>query len=292
MTRGTGSIAGIDVSFDPSGYGEILGELDARSSSAHSIRIRIRPVDSIDAPSVPRDAFYGPVSAWCRGPTWTFVGEHTRVDASGDAIEVCHRGDAPERLALELGVHAALASSGRHHLHAAVLRSPSGEIVLIAGPSGAGKSTVCLALGQLGWDIGGDDIAYVDHERRVWPLRREVRASARTLSLFPELTARRADEGKMLVDVRRCPMDGVPGALLFPTIGSCERSHTHSMTQVDVFPRLLLGSAFAALPSQEGTRRALAGIAAHVPAAAMVLGRDLLDDPAAVMSSLVAACRS
>lgn len=42
-------------------------------------------------------------------------------------------------------------------LHAAALRSPGGEIVLLAAPSGSGKSTLAGALIAAGWDYLGDE---------------------------------------------------------------------------------------------------------------------------------------
>jgi hypothetical protein len=66
------------------------------------------------------------------------------------------------RVATEAGVLA---------LHAAAVRSPGGEVVLLAGPSGAGKSTLAAALIRDGWDYLGDEAIGItpDHHAIGYP---------------------------------------------------------------------------------------------------------------------------
>ncbi|MCU0623456.1 MAG: hypothetical protein MUF53_06265 [Gemmatimonadaceae bacterium] len=50
---------------------------------------------------------------------------------------------------------------GWHHVHAATVVAPDGTGWLLTGPSGSGKSTTVAALGSAGWQVGGDDAAFL-----------------------------------------------------------------------------------------------------------------------------------
>jgi hypothetical protein len=50
---------------------------------------------------------------------------------------------------------------GYHHIHSAILLSPSGTGLMLVGRSGSGKSTTTALLAQKGWQVGTDDIAFM-----------------------------------------------------------------------------------------------------------------------------------
>ena len=75
--------------------------------------------------------------------------------------------DAIEDLLTELPTLAMLAllfglrRLGWHHLHGATAVAPDGTGWLFTGPTGSGKSTTVAAVGRAGWQVGGDDAAFL-----------------------------------------------------------------------------------------------------------------------------------
>lgn len=148
---------------------------------------------------------------------------------------------------------AQLAAHRRYGLHASAVDGDHGG-VLIVGDSGSGKSTLAVSLVSQGWRYVADDAvalraADVDASVKVLAVRRSLSCGPETVRHLPELRSHigpgavQAD-GKCLID----PDAAFPGqsaswclprAIVFPEIGSGDRSDIEALSGQDAVLRLL-----------------------------------------------------
>ena len=180
----------------------------------------------------------------------------------------------------------ALPTFGLFHLRAAVVRDPDERGWLVAGPPGTGKSTATLALASTGWHFAADDAAYVAGPANAivahgWAA--PLRITARTAHAFG--LERRAPH----TEIRAEPVLDIALAgrrldairvhrLLFAELGPATR--IEPLGAGDALRRLAASSPWIGCLPLYARRYIdqLAAIAA-LPAAVVVLGPELLDEP-------------
>ena len=90
-------------------------------------------------------------------------------------------GAALNRLEREICLRTVASPTDHIAMHGATVLTDRGA-AFITGPSGAGKSTLSLALATLGYQVGGDDVAFLDPSAPapIWPMPRCFHVDARS----------------------------------------------------------------------------------------------------------------
>jgi hypothetical protein len=181
-------------------------------------------------------------------------------------------------------------------LHAAVVGSPSGG-VLLAGASGAGKSSTALACVAHGAEYLGDDCALLAHEPG--PVAHALYRTAKLDKAFlgrtlPELSSLETelvhDRGKAILafpagDLRllgRCPIR----AVCVQRIGSAGPTRLAEVSAARALAALAPSSLLQSPGSGQGTLDALAKLVAAVPRYELQAGRDAAELARAVLGVL------
>lgn len=208
--------------------------------------------------------------------------------------------DATEGLADELhtmGLLAllfALRRAGWHHLHGATAVSPDGVGWLLVGASGSGKSTTIAALGRAGWQIGGDDAAFLaptpdGRGVQIHPWRGTValREGGRRLLALPTTPATsRRDK-----DRRSAQAHGFAAAPSFvPTVVACcalggETTVVAPLPRSDAAARLVTQAAWVALePAWAAAHLGLLEqLLRQATTVSLMIAPDLVADPTRIL---------
>lgn len=179
-----------------------------------------------------------------------------------------------------------LPEHGLFHVRAAALEDDEGQGWLLAGEPGCGKSTSTLALATAGWRFAADDAVYVARGEgstvaHGWasPLRITAR-TAHQFGLERESPMNEIKSGAVLdVGLAARRTDSVRvRRLLFPEFGAA--TLLQPMSPAEAFRRLAADAPWTACLPGHARRwteelRALASI----PAATLVLGPELMDEP-------------
>jgi len=177
------------------------------------------------------------------------------------------------------GLTKLLRARGAYALHAAGVRTPQGQTMLLIGPSGSGKSTLALGLVRHGWGYLSDDAVLLR--------RRGSRVDA--------IGFRRAfsvcrTQRKYRMDVRAAyPQQHIetasPELLVFPSVARRPRSGMRRVTATDALGRLLRqGGPELYDRSTMGDHLALlASLLQQAPAYTLRAGGDLYTRPALLL---------
>lgn len=143
---------------------------------------------------------------------------HVQQDTAGtwevwfDDDQVCRRTQAHQLLhRLSVDLNSRIAASTNRHLvlHAGVIGSARGTMVL-AAPSGSGKSTMVATAAMAGWGYGGDEHAALRYaDVLVDPLPKPIGLKYGSAPHFVDL----ADPDPLLADFFREQLFVAPGAL-------------------------------------------------------------------------------
>lgn len=174
-------------------------------------------------------------------------------------------------------------AAGWFHVHAGFV----GDGTLIVGESGAGKTTTTLALSAAS-TLLTDDVVFVQRCGDVVvarPLTRPLHVGEVTLRMFPQLRPRLLPgtslAGKSIVAAVAVDVgEVVVGRVVFPAIVDAPTTSAAALTSSQALPRLLRGSAMVAWPGLPRAAEHLdaLGALARLPAIAVTLGRDAIDD--------------
>ena len=189
-----------------------------------------------------------------------------------------------------------LPEHGLIHVRAAALEDDEGQGWLLAGEAGCGKSTSTLALATSGWRFAADDAVYVARSEgsaiaHGWasPLRITAR-TAHQFGLERESPMNEIKSGAVLdVGLAARRTDAVRVRhLLFPEFGGA--TLLQPLSAVEAFRRLAADAPWTACLPGHARRwteelRALAAL----PAAALVLGPELMDEPERLAMGLAGA---
>jgi len=268
---------------------ELPRPTSASSSSAH----RVIPVTLAHGAPEPEGApivehAYAAISRNGRGDLVVVAaGVSARLDGSGIALRVAPDADRVlVRLVLDMTWPLVLARAGFYHVHAAAVRDRHGRGWLLAGEANVGKSTSALSLASAGWEYAADDAVYLTNDdaeisAHGWaePVRLSAR-SARALGVAREhdptdLKAPAVLSGPLAA----CRVESMRvDRLLFPALGP---TTTHRwLAASGALSRLV--RAAPCITVQAGPARdylATLARAASLPAAELVLGRELLGEP-------------
>ena len=179
-----------------------------------------------------------------------------------------------------------LPEHGLFHVRAAALEDHEGQGWLLAGEPGCGKSTSTLALATAGWRFAADDAVYVGHREGAtlahgWaaPLRITAR-TAHQFGLERESPMNEIKSGAVLdVGLAARRTDSVRvHQLLFPEIGGS--TLLQPMSPAEAHRRLLADAPWTAcLPGHARRWQEELRALATVPAATLLLGPELMDEP-------------
>jgi hypothetical protein len=201
-----------------------------------------------------------------------------RIAAAADPVLV--------RLVLDMTWPLVLARVGFYHVHAAAVRDGRGRGWLLAGEANVGKSTSALSLAGAGWEYAADDAVYLascdgDLAAHGWaePVRLSAR-SAKALGVGREQEAFDLKAPAVLssaLAARRVAAVRVD-RVLFPTLGP---TTTHRWLGASAALTRLVRAAPCITVQAAPARDYLATLAraASLPAAELVLGRELLCEP-------------
>jgi hypothetical protein len=209
-----------------------------------------------------------------------------------------------DHVLLVVALAVALRSHGLYHVHAALLVAPDGATVLVPGSGGAGKTTLALALASRGFSPRGDDVCFLTRRGgapAVVPVPRTFHVAERTARAFPGLARHLGapvPSGKRELDLRRAlpgPRSSalpLPSALLFPSVAGAPRTVVSPRSPEAAFEGLLDSSALAMVDAMPGAKEHVALLGEVVRggrALDVILGEDLLADPARVAGAVAAA---
>lgn len=185
---------------------------------------------------------------------------------------------------------------GMFGVHAAsVVRD--GTVVLLPGTSGSGKTTLALALAAAGFDLLGDDTAFVDASATtVLGFPDEVDVTAGTVALLPGLSAhlpvappvgwpKWPVRPELLAATAGC-LTGPPRALVLPRVTGRVAPR---LSRLDPDEALLALAPDVLLTSPvvvAGHLAAIAALVRAVPSYALETGTDLAASAAAVLGAL------
>ena len=185
---------------------------------------------------------------------------------------------------------------GFFHMHAGAVAVGDG-LVLIAGDGGQGKTTTTLALAAAGAVRCGDDVVFVRRGERgvvgaAWA--RPLHVGPETRRMFPDVEARVVAglslAGKAIVDVDGDEVERAVVGVVYPSIDRDPNSLT-SATRTTAHAgmvRLLSASAMVTWPGVPRAQEHLDVLAAltALPAIALCLGADALEDPARIAAAV------
>ncbi|APR85429.1 Hypothetical protein A7982_10778 [Minicystis rosea] len=259
--------------------------------------------------------FHGIVQAYRRGGGFLLWDRASRVHLpEGDApieVAVAAREVEPGSAAamIEVAIPLALRRFGLFHIHAAALRHPSGESILVAGGSGAGKTSTTIALIEAGSQYLGDDAHFLSSNAgglciSVFP--RAFHLAPATIAAFPRLEAfagppsgrrdkRALDARRAFPDRHLATMPLSPGRVLalFPSVVDAPVTELLPIPRADAFGLLLASSAALVIDGLAGRDENLRVIQAVLTASRcfeLRLGRDALVDPRAEVAARIARC--
>ena len=172
-------------------------------------------------------------------------------------------------------------------LHAGAVRSPIGQVVVLAASSNAGKSTLTAALVQAGWDYLGDEaigirsgtLAAVSYPKRI-----ALAAASRAVLGLPLSSAPDAAVRELRADAVR--LSGDVGPIAHVVLPEYRKGAAISLARLDppaAVKALLANTLNLARAGEEGLT-ALCHLAASVPVHVLVHGGSA--DAAAVISRL------
>ncbi|MGH7720400.1 MAG: hypothetical protein ACREON_16340 [Gemmatimonadaceae bacterium] len=188
-----------------------------------------------------------------------------------------------------------LPALGMFHVHGAAVRDPAGTGWLMAGDANIGKSTTTLSLVRCGWSYAADDAVYLSlaaggeilAEGWEEPIRLTDR-SARALSVTRQVPDTELKSSALLDE----PLAGrrvdhfYLQRLLLPELGPVTK--LIPVSAHDALAALVRASAWiVCLPRLGNDYLRLLGKVASLPAARLVLGPELLDDPAILAGALL-----
>ena len=189
----------------------------------------------------------------------------------------------------------ALKRGGLYHLHAASARDPAGEDWLLVGDSFSGKSTTAALLARRGWQVGTDDMSFLnmvngDVAVTAWRSRIALRDGGRALlqstggTPIPE----RGKQGFFPEELGGAWIQTVtPRYLLFPTVAG-ETSRLEPVAAREVIRRILPAT-FWVLFERWGADEYLATLrrlAEQTTAFDLYLAPDLIAKPGALRDLL------
>jgi hypothetical protein len=176
---------------------------------------------------------------------------------------------------------------GIYHIHGGAVQDPRGTGWLLAGDAGAGKSTTVLSLALEGWRWTSDDATYVlscAEEIIAEGWRESPRLSARSAAALrmnrddhasPWKTGVALPPAVMAARLDRIPLHRV----ILPELGGATR--LERLAPPEVLDGLLRSSAWlVCLPEMAPAYLRLLARLASLPAWRMILGPELLEQPA------------
>lgn len=189
-----------------------------------------------------------------------------------------------------------LPDHGLFHLRAAALEDDEGQGWLLAGEAGCGKSTSTLALATSGWRFAADDAVYVTRGEggtiaHGWAA--PVRITARTAHQFGlerESPMNEIKSGAVLdVGLAARRTDAVRVRhLLFPEVGAA--TSLQPMSGAEAYRRLLADTPWSAcVPAHARAWHEELRTLSTLPAATLVLGPELMDEPERLAMGLAGA---
>lgn len=189
-----------------------------------------------------------------------------------------------------------LPEHGLFHVRAAALEDDEGQGWLLAGEPGCGKSTSTLALATAGWRFAADDAVYIARGEGTpvahgWAA--PIRITARTAHQFGlerESPMNEIKSGAVLdVGLAARRTDAVRvHRLLFPEFGSA--TALQPMSPAHALERLAADAPWTAcLPGHARRWTEELRTLASVPAATLVLGPELMDEPERLAMGLAGA---
>jgi hypothetical protein len=292
---------------------ELLGLLPVNATPGDpGLRLVLRRGPPRPRPVGPRILYHGIVDCHADGADLLLWDGHStaRISAGGARVEV-EVADASLRdgylfahVLLFISLVLALRWRGIFHLHAGALVAPDGGGILVSGPAGAGKSTLTLALLEAGCACLGDDAVFLSFrpgEPAVLAFPRPFHVAPRTAEAFPRIAAllddflpsgekRRLDPRRAWPGRERATIDQ-PATLLLPCITGAPGTVVEPVGSAEALGELVESSAFVVVDGLPGGREHLAAltrIADEARAWRVGMGRDVLDSPVDVASSILA----
>jgi hypothetical protein len=187
-----------------------------------------------------------------------------------------------------------LPAHGMYHVHGAMVRDPRGTGWLLAGDANIGKSTTTLSLVRCGWSYAADDAVYLSPSSTEiiadgWeePIRLTARSAAAldVTRQHPETALKSSALLDPALAVRRIDRCAVH-RLLLPELGAVTEIEPISAHRA--LTGLLRASAWIiCAPRIGGEYMRLLGRVASLPAARLVLGPELLDEPRVLADKLL-----
>jgi hypothetical protein len=182
---------------------------------------------------------------------------------------------------------------GLWHVHSGAVRDPTGRGWILAGDANVGKSTSTLALVTAGWEYAADDAVYVERRGESlyahgWaePIRLTARSAAALRVSRVNHASRLKDSAVLRDELASRRVEGVVvHRVLFPRLG--DATGLRPLPASAALARLVRSSAWVmAQPPLASeyleTLRALATL----PSAELVLGPELLEQPASLSGYL------
>lgn len=226
-------------------------------------------------------------------------GAHIDLAVSPRSLEDQH---AFEHVLALLALVVALRWRGLFHLHAAVLASGGGAVV-VAGPAGSGKSTLALALLEhAGLAYLGDDAAFLALRSggpRLLAFPRPFHVGAAAARAFPRVSSllgadigsggkRRLDPG-VAFPGRALAEAEAPRLVLLPVVSGRPTTRVSPVSRAAALGALIESSAMVAVDELPGAAGHLALLGAALDRAvafSVELGTDMLQDPRAVVRAI------
>lgn len=195
-------------------------------------------------------------------------------------------------LMIIFGLIMVLQECGRYALHAAALRSPEGDGILIVASSDAGKSTMTMHLARQGWSYVTDDAVLLFSRNDVVEassFRRNFGLDPDAVESFPEIERYSepviADSQKLQVHADRLfpgkrVDDCVPRVLIVPEIVGSARSRLMPLKASDAFLSLMRQASFLTPEASDGALQAgmLSKLVGQTQAFRLEAGEDIKRD--------------
>lgn len=291
---------------------ELLGALPADTGAGEPVlRLVLRRSPPRPRPPGPRVLYHGIVDCHAEGEDLLLWDGHStaRIAAGGARVEVdvadgsLRDGYLFAHVLLFISLVLALRWRGIFHLHAGALAAPGGRAILVSGHGGAGKSTLTLALLEAGCAYLGDDAVFLSSragDPPVLAFPRPFHVAPRTAEAFPRIAAlldeflpsgekRRLDPRRAWPGRERATMDR-PSALLLPSITGSATTVVEPVGPAEALGELVESSTFVVVDGLPGGREhlaALARIADGARAWRVAMGRDALERPVEVATSIL-----